>query len=89
MNMAENQVSSGPNIITDNNNYAINISLATWDNRGKQDFCEQWAFQQPAVEKFPQVPDRLSHLESNHKHQTLCVCPPQIYNNSTTETVDI
>lgn len=62
MNMAENQVSSGLNIITDNNNDAINISLATWDNRGKQDFCEQWAFQQPAVEKFLQVPDRLSHL---------------------------
>lgn len=89
MNMAENHVSSGSNIITDNNNYAINISLATWNNRGKQDFCEQWAFQQPAVGKLPQVPDRWSHLLSYHTHQTFCVCPPQIYNNPTAETVDI
>lgn len=62
MNMAENQASSESNIITDNNNYAINLSLATQDNRGKQDFCEQRAFRQPAVGKLPQVPDRWSHL---------------------------
>lgn len=61
MTMAEDQVFSGSSIITDNN-YAINLSLATQDNKGKQDFSEQWAFRQPAVGTSSQVPDRWSHL---------------------------
>lgn len=84
MNMAENQFFTGASVITDNNNYAMNLSLATGDNRGKQDFCEQWAFRQPAVGKLAQVPDWCSHLWSYHRHQTLCVCPIQSYNNPTT-----
>lgn len=85
--MAESQVSSGSNIITDNNNYAINISLATWDNRGKQDEHSNNQLWEGFLRC--QTDGVTSSLTTHIKRARMCMCPLQIYNNPTTETADV